>query len=808
MVKIFETKSSKESYAQREVHTDHFVPYKCHWDRKTILTKNNELLQVIKIEGYSFETADDEDLDIRKNMRNLLFKNMASGNITLYFHTIRRKKPITDIPDNVSTNDVFVDKRHDFMDYLKEEWDKRYAIRESFFNELYISILFKPDKAGAAILEYWYKKLLQKSDKTAWEADMREMAENLEEMSNRVINTFKDYGARLLEVVSEDTGDYCEILEFLGATLNCGHFMPMRVPKTDIGKYIPNHRLFFGNKSMEIRGPEGTRYAGIVSVREYGPTTYAGVFDRFLQQPFEFVMTQSFVFANRTVAIGKMQLQQDRMIQAEDKAVSQIREISTALDMAMSGDIGFGEHHISMLCIDHSLKALENTLSIASVELSNCGMQPVRETVNLEPSFWGQLPGNIDYIVRKSTINTLNLASFASMHNYPIGKITGNHWGEYVTVLDTTSGTPYYFSFHVRDVGHSLIIGPTGAGKTVLMNFLCAQAQKFKPRMYFFDKDHGAEIFIRAMDGVYTDINPGEACGFNPCQLPDNGENRVFLLELLRLLVTVNGEILSAEDIKALSLAVDGNYKLNFEDRRLSNIAPFLGMDGPGTIAGRMAMWHGRGAKAKIFDNPVDMIDLSKARVFGFEMAELLKDTVCLGPVLLYVFHRINTSLDGYPSMIVLDEAWALIDNPIFAPKIKDWLKVLRKLNTFVIFATQSVEDAAKSKISDTLIQQTATQIFLPNLKATDVYRTAFMLSRREYVLIKTTDPSSRYFLIKQGMNAVVARVDLSGMTNVINVLSGRSETVLLAESLRKEHGDDPSLWLPEFYAKTGEALR
>jgi hypothetical protein len=152
--------------------------------------------------------------------------------------------------------------------------------------------------------------------------------------------------------------------------------------------------------------------------------------------------------------------------------------------------------------------------------------------------------------------------------------------------------------------------------------------------------------------------------------------------------------------------------------------------------------------------------------------------------------------------MIVLDEAWALIDNPVFAPKIKDWLKVLRKLNTFVIFATQSVEDAAKSKISDTLIQQTATQIFLPNLKATEVYKTSFMLSEREYTLIKTTDPSSRYFLVKQGVNAIVARVDLSGLGNIINVLSGRSDTVLLLEELRKQYGDDPSGWLPDFHKK------
>jgi type IV secretion system protein VirB4 len=225
-------------------------------------------------------------------------------------------------------------------------------------------------------------------------------------------------------------------------------------------------------------------------------------------------------------------------------------------------------------------------------------------------------------------------------------------------------------------------------------------------------------------------------------------------------------------------------------------------MEGPGTLAGRLAMWHSKGSHARVFDNPTDSLDLTTNNVFGFEMAEILKDKMTIGPALLYLFHRINISLDGTPTMIVLDEAWALIDNPVFGPKIKDWLKVLRKLNAFVIFATQSVEDASKSAISDTLIQQTATQIFLPNLKATNVYRTSFMLSQREYVLIKTTDPSSRFFLIKQGTNAVVARIDLSGMDNVVNVLSGRSETVLLLNEIRKEVGDKPGDWLPIFYER------
>lgn len=801
-MKLKYTKSSKDKYFNKEFAQSNYIPYKCHWNNNTILTKKNELLQVIKISGFSFETADDEDLDIRKKMRNLLYKNLASGNISLNFHTIRRRRIVKSSKIDY-TNDPTLGGPLDFSIYLSQEWEKKYSSFQSFVNDLYITVIYTPDKSGVAILEFLYKKLLQKGDKDAWSKDINEMSENLDEISGRVLNTFRDYNANLLGIEKTKNGDFCRILEFLGTIVNCCDSTPVRVPRVQIDEYISTNRLFFGSRSIESRGPNNTRYAGIISIKEYTPSTFAGIFDRFLQLPFEFIITQSFDFSNRTVAINRMQLQQNRMIQAEDKAVSQIREISVALDMAMSGDIGFGKHHFTILCVEDSLKALENILSIAVVELSNCGMQAVRETTNLEPCYWGQLPGNVDYIVRKSTINTLNLASFASMHNYPIGKKEGNHWGDYVTILDTTSKTPYYFSFHVRDVGHTLIIGPTGAGKTVLMNFLCAQAQKFKPRMYFFDKDRGAEIFIRALGGVYTVVDPGKKCNFNPLQLPDNPENRTFILEWLKLLVTTNGEILNADDIKLLTIALDGNYRLDKKDRKLSNIEAFLGIDGPGTLAGRIAMWHGKGSRASVFDNDVDNIDLKSNRIFGFEMAELLKDNISLGPALSYIFHRINISLDGYPTMLVLDEAWALIDNPIFAPKIKDWLKVLRKLNTFVIFATQSVEDAAKSQISDTLIQQTATQIFLPNLKATEVYTSAFMLSQREYMIIKTIDPSSRYFIVKQGLDAVVARVNLAGMDNIVNVLSGRVETVLILDEIRKEYGDDPEKWLPVFYQRT-----
>ena len=178
-----------------------------------------------------------------------------------------------------------------------------------------------------------------------------------------------------------------------------------------------------------------------------------------------------------------------------------------------------------------------------------------------------------------------------------------------------------------------------------------------------------------------------------------------------------------------------------------------------------------------------------------------------IAPVLLYLFHRISSSLDGTPTMIVLEEAWALLKNPIFAAKIEDWLKTFRKLNALVVFATQSVEDAVRSEISPALIGQTATHIYFPNPKATEEYRSVFKLSEREMHLIRDVlDKESRCFLLKQGRDSVVARADFSPMPEMLAVLSGRAETLVIADRLRSEVGEDPAVWLPLFQKEVSGA--
>jgi type IV secretion system protein VirB4 len=790
MFNRFRTKHS--AVQNREVGASSFIPYLCHFNESTILTKKNDLVSFIRIEGFPFEAADDAEIDSKKEIRNNVFKAMTGGNFSIYIHTIRKKH--ASYPNGEFEND--------FANALNKQWKAKNAPEYVFLNEHYISIVRK-NSSIANMMSNIAAQLNKDEDNSDTNQALIDAYNELAENVEKVLQSFNGYNAKLLEVKKEGDAYYCEMLEFTGMLTNGLQKQKYLVPKTTIDRYFQTTRIYTSRKAIECHSYDETKYMGIVSLKNYRPSTHAGLLDTFLTLPFELVITQSFSYMDKSSAISKMQLQQRRLMQAEDPSISQVAEITRALDQAMAGRYAFGLHHLSILCIAESKKALDKYCSNAAVELTNIGIINVRETINMEACFWGQLPGNESWLIRKATINTLNLAGFASMHNFPQGKIDGNHWGDAVTVFNTVSGTPFFFNFHVRDVGHTMIIGPTGAGKTVLMNFLCAQAQKFRPRMFFFDKDHGAEIFIRALGGHYAVLDPSEKSSFNPLHLEENHNNKAFLFEWFsNLILGSETRQLTPEESATIAQAVDGIYRLPREQRVLRNVASFFGTEFVGSIASKLTKWHSNGEKSNIFDNANDKIDFSTGNVFGFEMGPILQDSVALAPTLNYLFHRIQTSLDGTPTIIILDEAWALIDNPVFAPKIKDWLKVMRKLNAMVVFATQSVEDATKSSISDTLVQQTATQIFLPNLRATESYQKMFMLSDKEFDIVKNTDPSSRFFIVKQDTHTAIARIDLSGMSDAIHILSGRAETVELLNSIRQDVGDEPEDWIPIFLAK------
>jgi type IV secretion system protein VirB4 len=792
MIKFSQLKSQNRKIARREIKPNNFIPYLTHYNESTILTKNKDLICCVKLQGFSFETADDSDLEALKQTRNNLLKGFATGQFSVYFHTIRRKHA------------AYPDGQFDdyFCRLVNDRWHDMHNKEYTFINELYVTIVRKNSRLSEVMTKISRRFTSAGEEVQTDDEVLKEYSSQLDEVRDRVVNALGQYQPKVLCCKETDEINYSEILQFLRMLVNCCEGGKVITPFGHIDEYITQNRLFFGGDFGEMLTGKGKKkYFAVISIKEYRSSTFAGILDNMLNMGCELIITHSLSFIDKNIVLNKIQLQQMRLVQSNDKGTSQIRDINQALDNTMSGMFAFGEHHATVLVVADSKKELNSFASQAVVEFTNVGVTAKRENINLEACFWAQLPGNKQYVVRNAIINTLNVAGMASLHNYPPGKAKDNHWGNAVTVFNTSSGTTYFFSFHVRDVGHTMIVGPTGSGKTVLLSFLCAQAQKFNPRMFFFDKDHGAEVFIRAIGGHYSVLDASVKSNFNPLQLPDTPDNRNFLNEWFGSLVTSNGEKLTAEDIIVIQQAINGNYKLPKNERRLTNVAAFFGTEKPGSIASRLSQWYGLGRRASLFDNDIDNIDFNSARVFGFEMGNILKDKVSLVPTLMYLFHRIQEALDGSPTMVVLDEAWALIDNETFAHKIKDWLKVLRKLNAMVIFATQSIEDATKSSISDTLVQQTATQIFLPNLRATAEYQKVFMLSDREFALIKTTDPASRFFLIKQDSNAVVTRIDLANMPEFIHIFSGRVESSEILARIIDEHGSKPADWIFEFIA-------
>ncbi len=244
---------------------------------------------------------------------------------------------------------------------------------------------------------------------------------------------------------------------------------------------LPYRRASFGLDAMELSGSAGKDFAALISLKDYPDSTAPGITDALLRLPCELVLTESYSPADRQQARERIDLALRRLKTADEEAMAERREMASARDALGTGAVGFGDHHLSVLVRAATLDALDETAADCAATLAEMGAIAVREDVNLEPGFWGQLPGNEAFLVRRSLISSANMACFGSLHGFSMGQSRGNHWGEAVTLLQTTSSTPFFFNFHQGDLGNFTVIGPSGSGKTVVMNFLAAQAQKFSP---------------------------------------------------------------------------------------------------------------------------------------------------------------------------------------------------------------------------------------------------------------------------------------------------------------------------------------
>ncbi|MHB1948756.1 MAG: VirB4 family type IV secretion/conjugal transfer ATPase [Gammaproteobacteria bacterium] len=773
------------------------------YDDSTLLDKSGKLIKIIKLDGLDSFTKDEETLDAYKRRRNNLLKSFSSE-FAFYIWEVRRK----------ANHSFDCDFPMGYANEVNDKYMRKIKNSDMYRNDIYLAVITKHPEGlinkGFTLISH----LNHAVDKQAKQEYLIKRHKELCSVTQNVMSSFSNYGCKLLTVYEKNNIKFSPQLAFLSQLINFDSFnVPLVIE--NVASVIPRKRLFFTGRAgtIEMRSSDGSKkFSAMLSIKAYSPMTYQGILDELSNLRCEYVITQSFRFYDRPMAKAHLRDQQKEMMQTSEESISQTDQIDDAFDGAASGEVGYGLHHFTLACYADSLEELNQQVSNIVARFADIDITCVREDVACESAFWAQLPGNFRYILRPATISTKNMAAFASLHNSPLGRMGGNHWGDAVTILETKSGSPYYFNFHYKDVGNFLIFGSMGSGKTLLVGFLITQSMKFGGKRIIFDKDRGLEILVRALGGTYERIKPGLSTGFNPCLLPDSADNRQFLSFLFKRMLTVNDEILSDQDNELIETAISGLYRLAPKERQFCHIASFFGAKKTGSLRNRFDQWHSNGAHSWLFDNATDTLNLD-ADVLGFDLGSILAHKDCKTPALMYLTYRIEKAIEGNRGILFCDEGWALLSDDYFKTIINEWSRTPRKKDNIFGLATQVANDTINASTSKSIVEAANCKVFFANSSADrDIHINHLGLSEYEYHIVKTLADDQHYFLLVHGRStnkqSVVVRANFADLEDVIPVISARESTLALLDQIRNEVGDDPKDWLPIFKMRCKEGAK
>jgi len=432
------------------------------------------------------------------------------------------------------------------------------------------------------------------------------------------------------------------------------------------------------------------------------------------------------------------------------------------------------------------------------------------ESVNAIEAWLGSLPGHAYADVRRPILLTPSLAHLLPTSAVWAGPERNHHLDAPPLMLTATDGaTPFRFNLHVGDVGHTMIVGPTGAGKSVLLATLAAQWLRYPDaQVYMFDKGRSARATVLGLGGDFFDLGEEDAPGLQPLRDVDQEEERTWALEwIVDILTLANVQVppeLKTELWRALEILAHRE-----EQDRTMSLYSALVQDA--TVRAALTPFTQAGPYGRLLD--VDQSTLGENRVQAFEMHDLMRRPAAVSAVLGALFRTLEHRFDGKPTLLILDEAWLFLKDSGFAAQIQDWLKTLRKKNVAVVFASQELADVEASPIASTIIEACLTRIFLPNDRAREPRSRAFYealgLNQRQIDLIANATPKRDYYFVSRD-GARLFELGL-GPAALAFVAASRPEDHALIDHVLREAGqaDFASAWLnARGLTDAAEALR
>ena len=788
---------SLREYRNKAAQLADFLPWAALVEEGVVLNKDGSFQRTARFRGPDLDSATSAELVATTARLNNALRRLGSG---WAIFVEAQRTPALDYPDS-----IFPDPVSALVDM-----ERREQFREDgahFESRYFLTLLWMPPAEDAARAEGWLYEGKSSTGVDPWE----------------LLASFTDRSDRVLSLVDGFVPDVrwlddAETLTYLHSTVSTRR-QRVRVPETPmyLDALLADEPLTGG---LEPR--LGEHHLRTLTIVGFPSATFPGLLDELNRLAFEYrwstraimldktdatklltrIRRQWFAKRKSVAAILKEVMTNEASVLLDSDASNKAADADTALQELGADYAGMAYVTATVTVWDRDPAVAAEKLRLAEKVIQGRDFTVIPEGMNAIEAWLGSLPGHAYANVRQPPISTLNLAHLIPLSAVWAGPERDEHFGAPPLLFGKTEGsTPFRFSLHVGDVGHALIVGPTGAGKSVLLALMAMQFRRYENAQVFaFDFGGSIRAAALGMGGDWQDLGgmladeAGQGVQLQPLARIGDPAERAWAAEWLAAIFASEGVVVGPQAKEHIWSALGSLASAPASERTLTGLAVLLQSQ---PLKQALSAYCVGGPWGRLLDAEAERI--GEARCQAFE-TEGLVGAGAAAAVLSYLFHRIGDRLDGSPTLIIIDEGWLVLDSPAFAAQLREWLKTLRKKNAGVVFATQSLADIETSSIAPAIIESCPTRIFLPNERAAEPQIAAiyerFGLNARQIEILSRATPKRDYYCQSRRGNRLF-ELGLSEVGLALCAASSKSDQTLIA-NLVAEHGREGFLaaWL------------